>query len=334
MIRSLIIALAALSVLTGVAAAQSAPKALAALDPPHPKLKAEAVVTGDIVRIGDLIENAGIVANVPIFRAPDLGATGTVSAETVAEAVRPHALIGLDTGGVTEVVVTHAARTIEPQQIESTLAQALASQYALGPRENVTLTFDRELGPLRVEPTVKGMPRVQRVRYDARSGRFDATVEIPAHTSLRLTGEAHTVVEVVTVARPIARGDVLKQADVITERRPRSEAGRDYLRDRALVVGMAARNDLQPGRVLRSTDLMKPELVHRNEMVTLVYVVPGITLTVRGKATEGGAEGDVVGVVNPQSKRVLEGVVAGPGRIVIHGAPLAATVASADDRLH
>ena len=39
---------------------------------------------------------------------------------------------------------------------------------------------------------------------------------------------------------------------------------------------------------------MKPEIVQRNETVTLVYEVPGITLTMRGKAIEGGAEGDVI----------------------------------------
>ncbi len=62
---------------------------------------------------------------------------------------------------------------------------------------------------------------------------------------------------------------------------------------------------------------MKPELVQRNETVTLVYQVPGITLTVRGKAVEGGAEGDVIAVLNEQSKRTVQGVVAGPGRVII-----------------
>jgi flagella basal body P-ring formation protein FlgA len=51
--------------------------------------------------------------------------------------------------------------------------------------------------------------------------------------------------------------------------------------------------------------------------VTLVYEVPGITLTVRGKATEGGAEGDVISVLNEQSKRTVQGVVSGPGRVII-----------------
>ena len=40
-------------------------------------------------------------------------------------------------------------------------------------------------------------------------------------------------------------------------------------------------------------------------------------LTVRGKAAEGGAEGDVISVLNEQSKRTVQGVVVGPGRVVI-----------------
>ncbi len=74
---------------------------------------------------------------------------------------------------------------------------------------------------------------------------------------------------------------------------------------------------MQPGRPLRIADLMKPEVVQRNETVMLVYRVPGIMLTVRGKATEGGAEGDVISVLNEQSKRTVQGVVTGPGRVVI-----------------
>ena len=49
---------------------------------------------------------------------------------------------------------------------------------------------------------------------------------------------------------------------------------------------MAARRALRAGQPLRSADLMKPELVQRNETVTLVYEVPGIVLTMRGKALE------------------------------------------------
>jgi hypothetical protein len=38
-----------------------------------PTIKAAVTVSSDLVRIGDLIDNAGASARVPIFRAPDLG---------------------------------------------------------------------------------------------------------------------------------------------------------------------------------------------------------------------------------------------------------------------
>jgi flagella basal body P-ring formation protein FlgA len=83
------------------------------------------------------------------------------------------------------------------------------------------------------------------------------------------------------------------------------------------VIGLAARNNMQPGRLLRARDLMKPQIVQRNETVTLVYRMPGIMLTVRGKALEGGADGDTISVLNEQSKRRLQGVVVGPGRVLV-----------------
>jgi len=80
---------------------------------------------------------------------------------------------------------------------------------------------------------------------------------------------------------------------------------------------MAARGMMQGGRPLRAADLMKPDLVLRNEAVTLVYEAPGMVLTIRGKANDGGAQGDVISVLNEQSKRVVQGVIVGPGRVAV-----------------
>ena len=70
-------------------------------------------------------------------------------------------------------------------------------------------------------------------------------------------------------------------------------------------------------RPLRRTDLSRPELVHRDDNITLVFEVPGILLTTRGKALDSGAEGDVISVLNPQSKRTVQGIVSGSGRVTV-----------------
>jgi len=316
MIRLCTIAFAALVTLAVSAAAQTVAPAQA-----RPVLRSEAIVTGDIVRIGDLVENAGIIANVPVFRAPDLGSTGTVPVNAVLEAVRAHALIGLDTAGLNEVVVTRASRTIPAKEVEDSVAAALSKQFGLGEPKNIAVTFERELRAIQVEPSAKGTPHVARINFDARSGRFDATLEVATGAvnrgMLRLSGRAAATVDVVTVLRPIDRGTILKDADVVVERRPRAEITRDQVADRGQAIGFAARANLQPGRPLRAADLMKPELIQRNETVTIVYEVPGIVLTVRGKAGESGAEGDVINVINEQTKRTVQGVVVGPGRVIV-----------------
>ena len=289
--------------------------------PNQPRLKAEATIHGDIVRIGDLIENSGVVANVAIFRAPDLGYTGAVSVDAVLNAIRDHALVGIDTAGLSKVVVTRATRTVPATDIEDLIARSLSARFDLGDSKDITVNLGHDMRSIYVDPLSVGEPRVTHIDYDTRSTRFDATIEIPADSAkrsvLRITGRAIPTVEVVTIGRTVERGNILKDADIIMERRPRSEVGRDAITKRADVIGMAARGAMQGGRPLRPADLMKPDLVLRNQAVTLVYEAPGMVLTIRGKANEGGAEGDVISVLNEQSKRVVQGMIIGPGRVAI-----------------
>src|SRR5262249_11468948 len=148
-------------------------------------------------------ENAGIVSSVPVFRAPDLGYTGTISADAVLEAVRSHALIGLDTAGIREIVVRRASRTIQVADVEDVVAQALSTRFDLGPSKDITVNFSRELRAIYVEPSAQGSPRIAHIDFDARSGRFDATLEIPANGGksniVRIAGRAVPTTEIPTV---------------------------------------------------------------------------------------------------------------------------------------
>jgi flagellar basal body P-ring formation protein FlgA len=102
-------------------------------------------------------------------------------------------------------------------------------------------------------------------------------------------------------------------------RRPKSEGG--ALTDLSAVVGMAARRQLRPDQPLHAADLMKPEIVARNDTVTIVYQAPGLMLTLSGQAQEAGALGDTIGVLNIDSKRTVQGVISAPGRVTVGAAP-------------
>jgi flagellar basal body P-ring formation protein FlgA len=313
----------------GAAAAQAADAGAA----PVPKLKRAAVVASEVVRIGDLIDGAGPAAGSAIFRAPDLGETGSVPAYRVLEAARAHGLDGVDTQGNAEVAVTRAGRVLGAKDIEGAIARALAARTGIPNVHNLAVTFDRDPRPIHLERAADLRPAY--VAFSARSGRFEVVFEAPGEagqrTSQRYTGFAVETLPVAVPVRGLARGEIVKAADVTIERRPKADF-REGGAAAAEPIGLAVRRPVRAGEPLRVTDLMRPEIVQRNESVTLVYEVPGITVTIRGKALDSGSEGDLISVLNIQSKRTVQGVVAGPARVIARAAAprLAASDAAAD----
>ncbi len=313
--RSLFLGLTLALALGGAAAAQT-PAAPAA-----PALKASVTVTSDIVTIGDLVENAGPVADIPIFRAPDLGTTGAVATDRILDAIRPHQLIGIDTQGLSEVIVTRASRAITPRDISARVAQALSGQHGFGVAHNILVNFDGDVRTLQVEPSATGELQVMALSYDPRTARFDITLNLPNSAHLlrqpvHYTGTAIETVDTLAVDRPIERGEIITASDLTTTRQPQAE-GNAALTDAKAAIGLAARHSLRPGQPLAAADLMKPEIIARNDTVVIVYQVPGVTLTLRGEAKDAGALGDTISVINAESKRVVQAVVSGPDRVTV-----------------
>jgi flagella basal body P-ring formation protein FlgA len=301
------------------AAAQSREAELAA----GPTLKASATVTGDIVRIGDLIDNAGAVADVPIFRAPDLGQTGSVAAASVIQAVRTHHIIGLDSHGLSEVTVTRAARTITPKDVEARILQVLAGKYGLPDSSNLAVVFDNEVRTFAVEASATNELAVVRLTYEPRTTRFDVAFELPGSAAarrllLRFTGSLSETFEAVVPTRDLAMGQVIKAADLAVERRPKTNFTPATLTAIEQAQDLSAKHALRAGQVIRQTDVAKPELVGRGETVTIMFQVPGIMVTILGKAVEPGALGDVISVINVQSKHTIQATVIGPGRVSVN----------------
>jgi flagella basal body P-ring formation protein FlgA len=320
-VRSLLLATALLAATSTCVFAQSREDFIIAA----PVLRANITVAGDVVRIGDVIDNAGPAAQIAIYRAPDLGTTGSLTVTQVLTALRSHQVIGVDTRDLREISVTRLARMLPAKEIEGQVARALEHKQGLGDAASLSLTFDRDIGDIKLEASNTGAMQPISLRFDPRNGRFDITFEIAndnvsAPTRLRFTGSAVETVETAVLTRGVERNEVLKSSDVVVERRPKAEVGGDVAgRDRA--VGMQARKQLRAGQPLKLADLAKPDLVQRDQSVTLIYEAVGLYLTIRGKALEGGTEGDVVSVLNLQSKRTISGVVTGRGQVTISSPP-------------
>src|SRR6188474_2392662 len=101
-----------------------------------PVLRANVQVSGDLVRIGDVIDNAGSAAQIAIYRAPDLGTTGSLPVAQVLNTLRAHQVIGVDSRDLKEISVTRLARALEGKDIELQIVRALERRNGLGDGAN------------------------------------------------------------------------------------------------------------------------------------------------------------------------------------------------------
>jgi flagellar basal body P-ring formation protein FlgA len=184
-----------------------------------------------------------------------------------------------------------------------------------------------------VAPDVKTPVGIEELVYDRRSRRVSALASISPNpgerrAAIRVTGALVELVEVAVLTRSLDRGETVQASDITFERRVRDSLPRDVQEDGLALVGRLARRPLGSGVIIRAGDLARPEIVGRGDIVTIVYEAPGLVLTMRGRASEAGALGDTIAVLNPQSKKTLQAVVAAPGKVTV-GTSLSGPIASA-----
>lgn len=295
-------------------------------------LRGDVIARSDVLTLGDLVDGLdGPAAARPVFRAPNLGETGTIQAHRIQEAASGLGFARIDTHGRAQITVTRAARRIGSPEIEAALRRALELQAKVDARP-FSVVFEG-VPSLVVAPEIDAPVTVEDLVYDRRSRRVSALVSISPNpgerrAATRVTGALVEFVEVAVVNRSLNRGDTVMPSDVVIERRVRDGLPPDMQGDAASLVGQVAKRGLVAGAVVRAGDFAKPDIVAKGEVVTIVYETPGLVLTLRGRANEAGAQGDVITLLNPQSKKVLQGQVVAPGKVSV-SASLPGPVAAA-----
>lgn len=289
-----------------------------------PALRGDVTALRDTLTLGDLVANVPPeAAETPMFRAPGLGQTGTIQARRIAAAAEALGLGRIETGGRMQVSIHRAARHVGAPDAEAAIRKRLASDFGADPL-STGIVFDAPSPALVLEPTVEGEVVASDVTLDRRSRRVAATIWIgpspnERRAQLRVSGIVVDLVEVAVVSRSLDRGQVVKPGDIVVERRAKDLIPTDAAGDGGPMEGRVAKRALGAGTLVRATDLIRPEIVARGDIVSVVYDAPGITLSMRAKAIEGGALGDTVNVINPSSKKSLQTVVIGPGRVSVGG---------------
>ena len=125
------------------------------------------------------------------------------------------------------------------------------------------------------------------------------------------------LVSVPILLRPAQRGQIIAASDIGFIRMAAERIPRQTLTDTNQIVGKTVVREMAAAQPIRSSEIGSPTLVQRNSQVTVSLQNGQMNVMMRGTALDDGSEGQIVRVLNPSSKKIIQGTVRGAGLVVV-----------------
>lgn len=82
-------------------------------------------------------------------------------------------------------------------------------------------------------------------------------------------------------------------------------------------IGQQMRRTIYAGTKLNPSHVAKPTLVKRNTRINMIYRVGRLEMTASGRALDEGGAGDIISVMNLDSKRRVDGLILANGDVEV-----------------
>jgi flagellar basal body P-ring formation protein FlgA len=279
-----------------------------------PVLRSEVTVNHAIVTVGDMFDDAGLLAEKALFRAPAPGTTGIVSLESMRAAAATVGLTEYDAEGVLRVRVVRPATLVDGPMLTTLITDDLAARGIVRDGIVVAARFDQEVA---FQAEAVDVPvRLVDLRYMPENGAFVLRALIAGTDApVDLSGRIELMVEAPHLVATRAAGTILVPEDIEMRPVPLRNAESSGAATLDQLVGKQLTRQSRGGLMLKLTDVTEPQVVERNAMVTVIFRQGPMTLTVRGQALNNAAAGEAVKVLNPTSRKILHGVALRSGAV-------------------
>ena len=118
----------------------------------------------------------------------------------------------------------------------------------------------------------------------------------------------------VTVAAPVAKGDILSESMLTLAYQDQTLIRGDYLTDPSALIGVRSKRELKPGQPIRLTQVC---VVCKGDQVTLSAENSSMQIKTMARALQDGSFGDMIRLVNTRSGRTVQGQVSAVGSVVV-----------------
>ncbi len=281
-------------------------------------LKAQIVIEGPVVHLGDLFEGLGENAATPVARAPAPGSRVAINARWLLAVAKAYAVPWRPRSQLDGTTIERASIVIETRRIEGATIDALRQRGIDG---RLSLVLDNPVTRILLPTDAASTLLVAGLKHNPATGRFTAHLIAPAEGTplarITVSGRAIELIEVPVLRKRMMPGEVIRETDIAWQDVRADRIARNVVLDPINLVGMSPRRPVRAEKPVLSSELRQPVLVPKNSLVTIRLQTARMVLTTRGRAMEQGAKGDVIRVVNTASNQIISASVTESGIVAV-----------------
>jgi flagella basal body P-ring formation protein FlgA len=282
-----------------------------------PSLKGDITVNKAIVTIGDMFDDAGLLAETGIFMAPAPGTTGVVPLADLTRAATMAGLTEFENVGYSRIRVARASTLVDAAMLDGLIEADLQRRGIVSGEVSAELRFDVAEVSYNAEAVATPATLVS-LRYTPGNNGFSARFMIAGiDEPVDLDGTIQLMTKAPRLAKTLPSGAILTNADFELADVPLATADAGGYADISQLIGKQLVRQARGGIMLKATDVAEPKVVTRNSLVTVVLKSGPMTLTVKGTALTTAAVGEPVDVLNSVTRKILHGVARSDGAVEI-----------------
>jgi flagella basal body P-ring formation protein FlgA len=284
-------------------------------------LKAESLVTGEHITVGDVFNDLKHNADFVLAPAPKPGHDLVWNASTLNRIARAFDLPWTPDSQFTQLRIRRLATVISNHEIKARLQSKLK---------------DTGLSPDTYEISIEGLSQdglilpygsetsfiLENVDYNPAARLVRATLKSPAYgpaiKTLSLHGYVVDVERIPVLKNRMRRGDIIKASDIQYINVQTDSLAHDVILNAEEIIGTTPRTSLNSASPIRSFDLQHPKIVKRGDKVTMVYSNGRVHIETIGKALEGGAKGDIIRVANGSSNKTIQAEIIADQKVSVN----------------
>ena len=281
-----------------------------------PTLRSEVTIIGPIVTIGDMFDDAGLMAERGLFRSPLPGTTGTVTLEQLRHAAAAAGLADYSTEGVMRVRVTRPAVMVDAAMLTGFISHDLDVRGLVRGDAELDVSFDQP--PTYAAEAVARPVEMLALNYAPGNTSFVARFLIAGRDApVEVSGRIQMMVRAPHLVATYAAGTILGPQDIEMRPVPAGTIDVSAIAGLEQLLGKQLTRQSRAGMMLKPSDVTEPTVIERNAVVTLLVDSGPMRLTAKGQALASAAVGQPVQVLNTSSRRIVTGTAQADGTVAI-----------------